>query len=193
VEINFGTVDVFSTHKDSVLVSNSGTDTLLVSEITSTNEYFTITPDAMTIVPLDSVYIIIAFTPLNISDQFGHILLTHNAVGSVDSITVSGKGDNLVAINHDQTGIPTKFSLSQNYPNPFNLSTIIEFALPEPVFVELTVYSAYGQKIADVVKEELKPGNYKTTFDARLLANGIYFYRIQAGSFDKIKKLWVIK
>ncbi|MBC8183030.1 hypothetical protein H8E88_18155 [candidate division KSB1 bacterium] len=36
---------------------------------------------------------------------------------------------------------PIVFTLSQNYPNPFNPETTIEFGLPKPGFVEISIYS----------------------------------------------------
>jgi hypothetical protein len=37
------------------------------------------------------------------------------------------------------------------------------------------------------------PGNYKFTFDAEDLASGVYFYKLQAGSFIETKKMVFIK
>ncbi len=88
---------------------------------------------------------------------------------------------------------PAVFSLSQNYPNPFNPSTTIEFALPAPGFVTLSIFNILGEKVATLVSEELTAGSYKYHWDATELTSGIYFYRIQTGLFVEIKKMLLLK
>ena len=77
--------------------------------------------------------------------------------------------------------IPVGFHLSQNYPNPFNPSTTIEFALPTPGFVRLSIFNILGEKVATPVSEDLTAGSYKYEWDATELTSGIYFYRLKAG------------
>ncbi|MFA7420911.1 MAG: T9SS type A sorting domain-containing protein [Melioribacteraceae bacterium] len=89
--------------------------------------------------------------------------------------------------------IPTKFELSQNYPNPFNPTTVLQYSLPKEGNVSLKVYNVIGQEVATLVNAHQKIGNYKVNFNAEHLASGIYFYRIQAGSFSEVKKMLLIK
>ena len=92
-----------------------------------------------------------------------------------------------------QTSNPSKFTLDQNYPNPFNPNTIINYALPENVNVELRVYDILGSEIATLVNEEKPAGNYEVEFDGSKLSSGIYFYRLQAGSFVETKKMVLLR
>ena len=89
--------------------------------------------------------------------------------------------------------IPTQYALNQNYPNPFNPTTTISFDLPKAGYVTITVFDILGKKVATLVDGNREAGSYKTTFDARNLASGIYFYRINAGSFEKMHKMMVVK
>jgi hypothetical protein len=89
--------------------------------------------------------------------------------------------------------IPVGFQLNQNYPNPFNPSTTIEFALPTPGFVTLSVYNILGEKVATLVSEELAAGSYKYEWDATELTSGIYFYSLSAGEFVSTKKMILMK
>lgn len=89
--------------------------------------------------------------------------------------------------------IPEKFELMQSFPNPFNPTTIIRFSIPIQEHVTLKVFNILGRELATLVNEELTPGTYERTFDAQGLASGIYFYRLQAGSFVETKKLVLLR
>lgn len=68
--------------------------------------------------------------------------------------------------------------LFNNYPNPFQQSTTISYQLNRPQNVVLVVYNNLGQTIQTLNKEEQAPGLYEVEFDARNLANGVYFYTL---------------
>ena len=88
---------------------------------------------------------------------------------------------------------PLKFSLKQNYPNPFNLSTTISYSIQKKERVVLKVYDILGNEVATLVNDEKPAGNYQIQFNATSLASGIYFYKIQAGSFIQTKKMILLK
>lgn len=98
-----------------------------------------------------------------------------------------------VGIEQLNTSIPIKYELSQNYPNPFNPETTIQYSLPKEGNVTLKVYSIIGQEVASLVDAHQKIGNYKVNFKAEHLASGIYFYRIQSGSFYEVRKMMLVK
>ncbi|MCH7772904.1 MAG: T9SS type A sorting domain-containing protein [Bacteroidetes bacterium] len=93
----------------------------------------------------------------------------------------------------DENNLPFDFSLVQNYPNPFNPSTSIQYAVSSRQFVSLKVYDVLGNEVATLVNEEKPAGSYKVEFDGTDLTSGIYFYRIEAGSFIETKKMILIK
>jgi hypothetical protein len=100
-------------------------------------------------------------------------------------------------IDNTQTNIPVTFELKQNFPNPFNPSTKIKFSIPEAGITILKVYNILGKEVATLVSEEKPAGSYAVDFDAQSavggLPSGIYFYRIQAGSFVETKKMVLMK
>ena len=98
-----------------------------------------------------------------------------------------------LGITNISNGIPDKFSLSQNYPNPFNPSTNIKYQIAKNSFVTLKVFDILGKEIATLVNEKQNSGTYESTFDARGLTSGVYFYRLTAGDFSETKKMLMIK
>jgi hypothetical protein len=90
-------------------------------------------------------------------------------------------------------GVPTVFALEQNYPNPFNPATTIAYALPRREHVSLQVFNLLGEKIATLVNEVQELGTKSVVFSATNLVSGIYFYRLQAGSFTQTRSLVVLK
>jgi hypothetical protein len=88
---------------------------------------------------------------------------------------------------------PKIFSLAQNYPNPFNPTTTISFSLPSNSFVSLRIFDITGREITTIVSEEMPAGNYSRQWNASNMPSGIYFYRIQVGSFTETKKLTLLK
>ncbi len=99
----------------------------------------------------------------------------------------------LTAIQSVSNEIPKQFSLSQNYPNPFNPITSIEFSLPERGFVTLRVYDAMGKELEVLVKGELKPGVYKTEWNAANYSSGVYFFTLVSGKFAETRKMVIAK
>ena len=113
-------------------------------------------------------------------DEFGTMLNLDYVVGTDDDLP-------------NYTSIPNNFVLEQNYPNPFNPTTIIQYSVPQRSDVILKVYDILGSEVATLVNEEKTGGVYSVNFDASQLSSGIYFYRIQAGSFVETKKMILLK
>jgi len=99
----------------------------------------------------------------------------------------------LVGVEGTESLLPTQYSLSQNYPNPFNPTTTIKFALPKAGNVSLVVYDILGRKVAELIHSDMNAGYHTVLFNASNFASGVYFYRLQAGSFVSVKKLMLLK
>ena len=100
-----------------------------------------------------------------------------------------------VEVNIGQT--PREFALMQNYPNPFNPTTKIQYNLASAAQVSLKVYNILGDEVATLVKGNQEAGNYAVSLNANegtlVLPSGVYFYRLEAGSFVSTKKLILMK
>ncbi|MEX0846027.1 MAG: T9SS type A sorting domain-containing protein, partial [Balneolaceae bacterium] len=95
--------------------------------------------------------------------------------------------------NEQLPSLPKQVKLSQNYPNPFNPTTSIMFILNNNGHVLLEVYDALGKKVQTLVNGYREAGNYYVHFDAKQLASGIYFYRLEADGEIHTKRMTLIK
>ncbi|MDQ3020873.1 MAG: hypothetical protein M3R36_09925 [Bacteroidota bacterium] len=50
-----------------------------------------------------------------------------------------------------------------------------------------------GNLVETLVNEKLAAGKYSVKFDGLNLQSGIYFYKLEAGSFSKVMKMALIK
>ena len=91
----------------------------------------------------------------------------------------------------------TEYNLEQNYPNPFNPITIIRYQVPKDSKVTLTVYDILGTEVALLVDAVKPMGSYEVMFDAATagggLASGMYIYKLQAGNYNKVRKMILLK
>jgi hypothetical protein len=92
-----------------------------------------------------------------------------------------------------QESVSELFHLYQNYPNPFNPSTTISYQAPQGIHVTLRVIDVLGREVATLVDEKREPGTHQVEFDARNLATGMYFYRIQAAQFAETKRMILLR
>jgi hypothetical protein len=94
--------------------------------------------------------------------------------------------------------VPERFRLEQNFPNPFNPTTNVSFALPNRESVRLKVYDILGKLVFTLVDREMGSGTYTVSWDGKDLngskvTGGVYFYRLEAGSFTAVKKMLMVK
>jgi len=118
---------------------------------------------------------------------------TSSSVGSSSSVWRRPLSDIVTGIVDNHKENPSEFVLRQNYPNPFNPTTTISFSLPNRVYVSLKIYDSIGREIKALISEELSAGNHTHIWNASDMPSGVYFYRLQTGTFSETKKLILIK
>jgi hypothetical protein len=118
---------------------------------------------------------------------------TSSSSGQSSSVTFSASETTTDVAS--QTSLPREYVLDQNYPNPFNPSTTIAFSVPEGTKnrLDLRVFDLSGKEVATLIDGFVGPGYHQVSLDATRLASGVYFYRLQAGSYGIIKKLVIMK
>ena len=107
-------------------------------------------------------------------------------IGDTTAVATSVKGQEKPAMVSD-------YVLAQNYPNPFNPTTSIFYAIPKASQVKLEIYNHLGQVVKTLVNEYQQAGSFKVDFDAENLSSGVYFYRIQAGNYQKTMKMLLMR
>lgn len=132
--------------------------------------------------------------PQNLKDGLNYKIM----VTSISNASLTGLSDSAFTIagvtgTKEVSNTPESYELYQNYPNPFNPATQIKYSIPNNGFVTLKVYNILGQEVATIFSGTQKAGNYTANFDANKFASGVYFYRLQAGSFSSVKKMILIK
>jgi hypothetical protein len=193
-EIKFGTVNLPSSKSDSVQLTNIGPNDVHFT-VTSTSSVFSVNSISglVTVKSGTSQYLVIIFTPADTNTHSGYIKLVYDALGSPDSIAVSGKGNKLTGVADAQSLLPKEFALAQNYPNPFNPSTQITYAVPKAAKITLEIFDVLGRKVATLVDGVVTPGYYTANFNASSMSSGIYFYRLSSPGVTFTKKMLLLK
>jgi hypothetical protein len=121
-------------------------------------------------------------------------LVSENALSANNLSAIAMRSDVVNSVSQEQNvQLPKTFSLSQNYPNPFNPTTVISYQLPVISKVTLKLYDVLGREVAMLVNEEQSAGWKEVQWNASGVSSGIYFYRLQTGSFVDVKKMMVLK
>jgi hypothetical protein len=94
------------------------------------------------------------------------------------------KFGSLTTVEAEKPASPQSVFIKQNYPNPFNAETRIDFVIPEPGLVAISVYNIAGQEIRKLLGDELSPGSYSINWDgkdndSKLVGTGVYIYMLQ--------------
>lgn len=98
----------------------------------------------------------------------------------------------------DEDVITQGFELMQNYPNPFNPETTIQYQVAKTSQVEINIYNIRGQLVKTLVDKKRNTGEYKVVWkgdnnNGVRVASGIYFVKMNAGDFSKVRKLTLLK
>ena len=99
----------------------------------------------------------------------------------------------------DTPEIPlARTELKGNAPNPFNPTTTIRFELSGPRRVKLAVYDVSGRLVRELVDRDFPAGPNQVRWDGkddtgRAVASGVYHYRFQAGDYDAMRPMVLLK
>ncbi|MFC1538950.1 T9SS type A sorting domain-containing protein [Candidatus Latescibacterota bacterium] len=136
--------------------------------------------------------------------QTKYTLFSYIMEVALDGMVWMGFIDGIIKIDPSELAIlgdtyieqepPTAFSNKiSSHPNPFNSSTTLTYSISKSTYVFLEVYSITGQKVATLVDGFKITGEHSVVFDGTDCASGLYFYRLNAGGFEKTGRMILVK
>jgi hypothetical protein len=85
------------------------------------------------------------------------------------------------------------FRLSPCYPNPSRGTVTIDYQLPRAEEVNLRVFNIAGQLVKTIDQGPQGSGCHQLKLNTSAMANGVYFFRLQAGGLSATGKITVLK
>lgn len=130
---------------------------------------------------------------INTDDQAKIGFILGSSTGSVwiDAVSIN---ESSITTGIDENASATEnINLLQNFPNPFSSATTIKYRVATPGFVSLKIFNAIGTEVATLVSENKTAGEYLVEWNAGGPKNGIYFCKMQNGSFTEVRKILLLK
>jgi hypothetical protein len=114
----------------------------------------------------------------------------------IDDLSITSVGGTVA--NDDPLPQPTQNALLGNYPNPFNPETTISFDLQKQSKVKIEIFNTRGQKVKTLVNEIRSAGHHTAHWSGkdeigRNVTSGVYFYKMQAGTYSSTKKMILLR
>lgn len=193
--VNFGTIAPGDTAVVNLTLRNPGTAGLQIDSVFTflQGDVEVLTAVPFLIDPVSNTSIVLEWTPESEGVLNDTLYVFHQAENLPNPVVVSLSGEAILTSVGDPAGIPGEFRLGQNFPNPFNPSTTIRYTVPKKADIRISVYNSLGEKVTDLVKSVKLPGEYEVVWNAKGVASGIYFYRLESDEFTITKKLLLIK
>ena len=87
----------------------------------------------------------------------------------------------------------SKIKLISLYPNPFYNEINIDFYLPEKASTKITVFDILGNRITELINEELNNGEHSVRWNGennsgKQVPNGTYFFRLTVDGLSKTQR-----
>lgn len=177
------------------IMQNSAGDRLGIYEISFNTTWINVTPAEFSVPGGGSRRVNIAMDPemlrpdlYRVDLRIASVVYDTTMVLPVALTVNSSSADDAIP-----EALPTEYALQQNYPNPFNPVTTIGYELRDPGHTKLTVYNLLGEQVAVLLNDFQSAGRYQIAFDATRLPSGMYFYRLESGSFKQTHKMVLMK
>ena len=114
------------------------------------------------------------------------------------SFHISGDaGFNLIVFINDagttSNRTPMAYSCKQTEQNPFNANLDLKIIMQRNGFNSMKAFDVLGHKVGTVAQGEINAGTYRVNWNAKRIANGIYYYLFTSGPYAKTRKMMLVK
>lgn len=181
--VSFGTMVLSRSIFRTVVMKNTGTDTLLLSQSIQpadrTQDFdsvFSVSP-AHACAPQDSLVDTIRFFPSKAGTFFAFLILKTNCLAAYDTVLITARGSVGVAEDSRQV-MPKDFSFQE--VSALEKSVLFKYGLPATSKVTLEIYDAIGRFLERPIESVFGASEYQFVWDASHLSRGIYFCRLKA-------------
>lgn len=91
----------------------------------------------------------------------------------------------------EEEDIPFGYKL--NVPGIVKGKISIQYAIPERIYITISIFDQLGRLISILVDETQNPGYYSVSLNRKSIPSGIYFVVVKSPSFESIKKLTLMR
>lgn len=144
----------------------------------------------------ESLELPIAFRP-QAEGVFAGFLIVTSDDPDAQFINIALMGSATPVSNNDNVN-PVVTGLGANYPNPFNPNTTLSYSIKERGHVKIDIYNLLGQKVKTLVNGVMTAGAHTVSWNGmddnrRPVASGVYFYKMQSGTYTNTRKMILMK
>ena len=193
--IDMGSIDYDTTAYHYIAVMNTGTDTLEISSIVSTDPDFALSSSGMTLPPDTYDYVRVSYES-GLIDRLDSTLVQISSDDSDEGlveIPVTVLVGSMSGIAGTDDGIPPLAAL-HNYPNPFSGETTLSFNLERQAIVDMDLYNVEGRLVSTIISgRSLASGPHRIDYDGSALPSGVYFCRLSAGETTLTRRMLLLK
>lgn len=124
---------------------------------------------------------------------------TGDTIATDSVISVKFDSDKTLLANFQKISTSLSETISQDnlrmnsYPNPAADQVFISFELPGAANVRIALYDISGRLIKEITNQYYHAGVNDIQFDASLLENGIYFYKLESGNNRLTGKINIVR